>query len=223
MSTVAVVSDASLDASTAMYAPQKTGFYAGEDLLPLAPCYIKSSDGNVYNSNGTANNEAAEFAGIAARPAKAGEPITLYGLGTRFRYGSGLTPGNVYYIDTTAGGYNTAPTVGDQIGTIQAISATDVVVVRSAVKGVIDNSEMPNGTVTFAKAAVFVSTEQTGTGSSQNVAHGLGVTPSAVLIVPTDTSEATTGAYTAVEGSHGSTNVVVTVTSGKKFKVLAWA
>ena len=89
-------------------------------------------------------------------------------------------------------------------------------------KGVVDNSEMPDGTITFAKAKVFVSTEQTGTGASQNVAHGLGVTPAAVLVAPTDTSPSTTGAYTVVEGSHGATNVVVTVTSGKKFKVLAW-
>jgi hypothetical protein len=40
-----------------------------------------------------------------------------------------------------------------------------------------------------------------------------------VLIVPTDT---TTGAYTAVEGAHTDTNIVVTVTAGKKFKVFAW-
>lgn len=79
------------------------------------------------------------------------------------------------------------------------------------------------GAVTYAKAATFVSTEQTGTGAPQNVAHGLGVIPAAVLIVPTDTAPATTGAYTAVEGVHTITNVVVTVTSGKKFKVFAWA
>jgi hypothetical protein len=67
--------------------------------------------------------------------------------------------------------------------------------------------------VTKAKAMVFVSTEQTGNGASQNVAHGLTGTPSAVLIVPTDTSPATAGVYTAVEG---------TVTTGKKYKVFAW-
>ena len=69
---------------------------------------------------------------------------------------------------------------------------------------------------------VFVSTEQTGTGSTQNVAHGLARVPSLVVIIPTDTAPATTGQYTATEGTHDATNVVVTVTSGKKFKVLAW-
>jgi hypothetical protein len=68
----------------------------------------------------------------------------------------------------------------------------------------------------------FVSTEQTGTGSAQNIAHGLGATPSKVVVSPTDTNPATTGAYTATEGAHTSTNVIVTVTTGKKYKVMAW-
>lgn len=82
---------------------------------------------------------------------------------------------------------------------------------------------LPAGAVTFAEAKVFVSTEQTGTGSAQNIAHGLALVPAAVLIVPTDTSPATVGVYTAVEGAHTTTNVVVTVTLSKKFKVFAWA
>lgn len=136
MAAVTFASDVSIDASTAMYAPQITGLYAGEDLVTGCPCYIKSSDGKVYKSNGTANNEAAEFAGIAPRAAKSGEPVTLYGLGTRFRLSSGsLTPGDVYYIATTAGGYDTATTTGDTKGTVQAITSTDVVVIRPNSKG----------------------------------------------------------------------------------------
>lgn len=77
--------------------------------------------------------------------------------------------------------------------------------------------------VRWRSAATFVSTEQTATGSAQNVAHGLGLVPSAVLIVPTDLTPATVGQYSAVEGTHDATNVVVTVTTGKKFKVFAWA
>jgi hypothetical protein len=70
--------------------------------------------------------------------------------------------------------------------------------------------------------AGFISTEQTGTGSAQNIAHGLGKVPRAVLIIPTDTAPATTGQYTVTEGSHTATNVVVTVTSGKKYKAVAF-
>jgi hypothetical protein len=80
-----------------------------------------------------------------------------------------------------------------------------------------------NRILRWAHQQAFVSTELTGTGSAQNVAHSLGVVPAAVAIIPTDTAPATVGAYTAVEGAHTATNVVVTVTSGKKFKVLAWA
>lgn len=70
--------------------------------------------------------------------------------------------------------------------------------------------------------APFISAEQTGTGAAQNIAHGLGQVPSKVLVVPTDLSPATIGQYTVTEGAHTATNVVVTVTSGKKYRVMAW-
>ncbi len=68
----------------------------------------------------------------------------------------------------------------------------------------------------------FISTEQTGTGSSQNIAHPHGRLPLAVIVIPTDLSPATVGQYTAVQGVHDSQNIVVTVTSGKKFVVVSW-
>lgn len=123
---------ASIDASTAMYAPQLTGLYAGEDLDFAAPCYIKSSDGKVYMSNGTAANEAAEFAGFTPRAVKSGEPVTLFGLGSRFKYGSSLTPGDVYYIGATKGRLDTAATTGDSMGVAVAVTSTDIVVTRAS-------------------------------------------------------------------------------------------
>lgn len=86
----------------------------------------------------------------------------------------------------------------------------------------VDTAELVNGSVTVAKMRVFKSTEQTGTGSAQNIAHGLGATPGLVIVYPTDTNAATTGNYVVTEGSHTSTNVVVTVTSGKKYRVVAF-
>jgi len=68
--------------------------------------------------------------------------------------------------------------------------------------------------------APFKSTVQTGTGSAQNVAHGLGVVPSLVLIIGYDL---TGGAYVVTEGTHTSTNVVVTVTNGEKYVVIAYS
>ena len=70
-----------------------------------------------------------------------------------------------------------------------------------------------------ARLKVFKSTEQTGTGSSQNIAHGLGVTPGLVIAFVTDAGST----FVLTEGTHDATNVVVTVTSGKKFKVVAIA
>lgn len=77
------------------------------------------------------------------------------------------------------------------------------------------NETMPGG--------IFQSAEQTGTGSSQNVAHGLGVVPRGVIVYPTDLTPTTLGSYVVTLGSHTSTNVVLTVTSGKKFIVIAIA
>jgi len=69
---------------------------------------------------------------------------------------------------------------------------------------------------------VFVSTEQTGTGANQAIPHGSTFPPYMVLVIPTDTSPATVGVFTVTEGTHDKTNVNVTVTSGKKYKILAY-
>jgi hypothetical protein len=84
----------------------------------------------------------------------------------------------------------------------------------------VTTAKINTAAVTKAKALVFRSTEQTGTGSSQNIAHGLAVTPSVVLWSFTDCPA---GAFTVAEGTHTSTNVVLTATSGLKFVVFAWS
>jgi hypothetical protein len=90
MALVTILADASMDGSTGQFAPQIPDGIAGEDILgPGTPCYIKAADGLIYMCNGTAADEKAVLAGFAARAAKAGQVVTLFGLGTRFRYGSG--------------------------------------------------------------------------------------------------------------------------------------
>lgn len=124
---------ASVDASTGMLAPQITGLIAGEDIDAAACCYIKASDGKVYMSDGTAATEPAKTDGFNARSnVKAGQPVTLLGKGTRFRYGTGLTPGARYYVGTTKGRLDTAATTGDAVGVAAAINATDIRVTRDA-------------------------------------------------------------------------------------------
>ena len=68
----------------------------------------------------------------------------------------------------------------------------------------------------------FLSAEQTGNGSAQNVAHGLGKIPEKVLVMLTG-GPASWAACSIVEGTHTDTNVVVTVTANFKYRVQAFA
>jgi len=130
MAALTKVATASVDASTAMFAEQITGLVAGETIAACAACYVKAADGKVYNSNGTANDAAAKFDGIAAQAAKAGDGVTLFGRGTRMSYGSGLTTSALYYVGTTAGGLDTAATTGGLVAIAKAINATDIRIVN---------------------------------------------------------------------------------------------
>ncbi len=76
------------------------------------------------------------------------------------------------------------------------------------------------GANSFAALGVFVSDEVTGNGSSQNTAHGLGSTPSKVVAYPTEF--ASNVAVDIAEGTHTSTNAVLTVTSGVKYRIIAF-
>jgi hypothetical protein len=132
MALVTRSTDASMDVSTAQFAPQITGLFAGEALDVAAPCYIKSSDGKVYMSNGTAATEPAEIIGFTPRAVASGQPVTVFGKGTRFNYGTSLTPGNILYIGATAGRLDAAATTGDAVGVAQVITSTDIRVIRDA-------------------------------------------------------------------------------------------
>ena len=106
-------------------------------------------------------------------------------------------------------------------GVTLALSSSDLaagsVGTSQLASGAVATANIAAGAVTKAKMALFISTVQTGTGSNQNIAHGLGVTPSNVFVSFTGT----TSAQAVTEGTHTSTNVVVSVTSGATFKVLA--
>lgn len=167
MALVTRVTTASMDASTGMLAAQIPDLIAGEDIDLVAPCYIKSSDGKVWMSNATSANEAAEVAGFSARAAKTGQPVTLFGKGTRFKYGSGLTPGDVLFLAATAGRLDTAATTGDAFGVAQVITATDIRITRdtnplvsaTVGAGTITATELATDAVTTAKILASAVTE----------------------------------------------------------------
>lgn len=98
---------------------------AGEDVAAGDACYIKGSDGLVWRSVGTAANEASKVHGYAAKVAKSGRAITLMA-DVVFHYGSGLTPGASYYLDTAAGGLNTVATTGGTTPVAHAVDSTRV-------------------------------------------------------------------------------------------------
>jgi hypothetical protein len=124
---------ASMDTSTGMFSLPIAGLICGENIDVAAPVYIKSSDGKLYMSNGTALNEAAEFVGFSPRAAIAGQPLQVVGINTRFKYSDGgLTPGDKYFIAATAGRLDTAATTGGTQAIVRAITAHDIVVIRAS-------------------------------------------------------------------------------------------
>lgn len=91
----------------------------------------------------------------------------------------------------------------------------------SIVAGGSGSITVPNGTITFAKQLAFISNEQTADGMAQDIAHGLGVDPAAVLVVPSSNAGLMDAefdiAYVTDE-----TNVTVTATNGLTYYVMAW-
>ena len=84
---------------------------------------------------------------------------------------------------------------------------------------IITGAEIVDSTITAADVKVFVSAVLVGTGSAQTFAHGLGATPTKTLIGIINFGASV--AVDVVEGTHTSTNCVVTATSGIKYQI--WA
>jgi hypothetical protein len=126
MPVVARSARASVDTSQAEHAPSIVGLIAGATLPALCPCRI-NADGTVGIAAGTDN-----IAGVTPRDALAGEPITLYGVGTRARFGDGMTPGTLLYVGT-GGDLYTSTAVGEGTGAAVALVVTpqDIMVIRS--------------------------------------------------------------------------------------------
>jgi hypothetical protein len=149
------------------------------------------------------------FRGIALKSVGAGQAVSVIKQG--MIAGFTLTSQNrdvpLYLSDTAGALADAAATKLVRAGRVVALSDNSL-------------SKALYVEATWNTPEIFVSAEQTGTGSAQNVAHGLGFTPTQVFIALT----AGPGAYTQpaiTEGSHTATNVVVTVTSNWKFRVIA--
>ena len=132
-----------------------------------------------------------------------------------------IDPGTVIASDV-ADGAITSVKLADLSVTTGKLANSSVTTSKLANDSV-TNGKLANESVTVSKMKVFKSSELTGSGVAQNTAHGLGSVPALVIVYPTDTSAVTEGVYVSSEGTHTSTNVVVTVTNGKKYRVVAFA
>ena len=72
---------------------------------------------------------------------------------------------------------------------------------------------------TLGTLGIFVSTELTGDAAPETIAHGLGRVPTVVFPTITDNNGGADAVVTF--GTHTATNVIVTVSTGAKYKVLA--
>ena len=100
------------------------GLKAGEAIEAGDVCYI-ASDGTIMRSNGTAADAKAVAFGIAAGTTASGEACTLF-RNVAFHYGSGLTPGQAFYVGATAGRLADAATTGGTVVVARAIDATRI-------------------------------------------------------------------------------------------------
>lgn len=104
------------------------------------------------------------------------------------------------------------------VGTGGQVTTNTIAEKTSAAGVTVDGCLIKDGRAALlATAGMFSSTEQTGTGSSQNVAHGFGAAPSMWWAVPTDT----TAGWVVSAASQDATNISITVTTGAKFRVYA--
>ncbi len=101
-----------------------SGLEAGEAIAAGDVCYIKS-DGKVWKATGAAANAAARVAGWALVAAAAGQGVTLL-FEVNIEYGSGLTPGALYYLSANAGLIADAASTGGTSPIAQALSATKI-------------------------------------------------------------------------------------------------
>jgi hypothetical protein len=123
---------ASPDPISAQFAPQFGDAQAGEDISAGQPVCL-NTDGKLYkfNSATAAVANRVLLAGIAARSAKAGQPLSVLGVGTRFNIAdAALVRGRVYFCSATAGEIDDAATAVDAVGAFYALSTSDLVVVN---------------------------------------------------------------------------------------------
>ncbi len=100
-----------------------------------------------------------------------------------------------------------------------AMLASGAVASANIATGAVNTAALASLAVNSAKMDMFVSPVIIGTGAAQNTAHGLGVVPSTVMVIPVQSA----GGVTLTQGTHTTTNIVVTCTNADKYMIVAIA
>jgi hypothetical protein len=129
-------------------------------------------------------------------------------------FSKGLGPLHALYTATKAA----LEALDDRIEDVEAgtVAAGSIDTPEMA-DGAVTNPKIDAAAVTSDKMTYFLSDEQTGDGTAQNIPHGLTVEPALVLIIPSLVG--TDGA--TITFTKGTTNVIVTATTGAKYRVFA--
>jgi hypothetical protein len=148
MADLTKLTTANSDGNSKLTAFYVSGLTAGDDLPKLAPCYLDDAgvlqlcvstvkdDTDIAISVGEGAGEltgeitlsVSKFLGFTVKPFAAGDPVTLYGPGLIFSYGT-VVPGANYYVSDTAGKLSDTPIVLGDKPVAVAISTTDLVCV----------------------------------------------------------------------------------------------
>lgn len=113
----------------------------------------------------------------------------------------------------------TSPTVTSGTGAPSATEPNGSIYLRTNGTALSTLYARVSGEWTTPSPVSSLSAEITANGSAQSTAHGLGSTPSLVYAIP---SNLTGGPFVVTYGTHTSTNAVVTVTTGEKYRIVAF-
>lgn len=127
MAQITLSPSASGDANSNMYADQIPDYRAFEDIEAYQPVFIDFSVTGAKKVKKAVNGSPVH--GVAARKVRAGQPITIFGLGARFHASDTTLTSTVYYAGT-GGTIHDAATALDATGMFIRCNDNDLKVIN---------------------------------------------------------------------------------------------
>ena len=103
---------------------------AGEDILACEAVYLSGANTvSKASSVNTIYSGESKFIGLAPKDYKAGEPMTVFGVGSRFKYSVGMNAGDYLFVSDTAGKLADEGNAADRPVAI-VLNSTDIQIIR---------------------------------------------------------------------------------------------